>query len=108
MTGASLALMLMAAGFGAPQSRAIVAYSFNESRLDACASSWMGDGLFGVTRGLRRALHREAGTGGCVPAEIQVRFLAREFPLHYPRCAARFAAGALGDFAECWGKGIGR
>ena len=73
----------MAAGFAKPQAEAIEAYSFSQSGvdqagerrlLDPCATSWMGDGLFGLTQQLRRGLHEEAGTQGCVAPEAQVAF----------------------------------
>ncbi len=110
MTAPSLVALLLAAGFAEPQAHAITTYAHSQSgeQLDPCATSWMGDGLFGVTRQLRRELHREAGTGGCVPPEQQVQFLARAWPEHYPQCSARFAAGDLAAFQRCWGLGFGR
>ena len=65
----------------------------------------MGDGLFGLTRQLRRDLHDEAGTRGCVSAEEQVAFVARVWPEYYPHCAERFAAGDLRAFRRCFGLG---
>ena len=109
MTSPALVALLLAAGFAEPQARAIVEYSATQAgeQLDPCATSWMGDGLFGLTRELRRDLHREAGTHGCVSPEQQVNFAARAFPEHYPNCAARFSRGDLGAFSRCFGLGRG-
>lgn len=112
MTAPALIALLMGVGFGQPQAAAIAAYSQTQAgtypdQMDPCASSWMGDGLFGLTQRLRRDLHREAGTPGCVPATQQVSFVARVWPQYYPRCAARFAAGELHAFRRCFGLGIG-
>jgi hypothetical protein len=115
MTAPALIALLIAVGFGEQQATAIEAYSHSqagvdqdgERRLDPCASSWMGDGLFGLTRQLRRELHAEAGTNGCVPAAAQVSFVAHAWPEYYPRCAARFAAGDLRAFRRCFGLGEG-
>jgi hypothetical protein len=115
MTAPALIALLIAAGFGQQQAAAIVDYSHSQSgidqqgerQLDPCATSWMGDGLFGLTRQLRRDLHREAGTAGCVPAAAQVGFIARAWPEYYPHCAARFAAGDLRAFRRCFGLGAG-
>jgi len=109
MTAPALIALLMAVGFGKPQAEAIAVYSHSQSglELDPCASSWMGDGLFGLTRQLRRDLHREAGTPGCVAPEQQVAFIARAWPQYYPRCAARFAGGDLRAFQKCFGLGEG-
>ena len=112
MTAPALIALLIGAGFAQPQAQAIAAYSLtqaglDETRMDPCATSWMGDGLFGLTQQLRRDLHREAGTWGCVPAEQQVNFVARVWPRYYPRCAARFAAGDLRAFHRCFGLGEG-
>jgi hypothetical protein len=109
MTAPVLIALLVAAGFGEPQAKAITVYSVSQSgeQLDPCATSWMGDGLFGLTQQLRRDLHREAGTRGCVPAKQQVAFVARAFAEHYPNCAARFARGDLHAFGRCFGLGIG-
>lgn len=112
MTAPALIALLIGAGFAQPQAAAIADYSLSQSGLtrdemDPCASSWMGDGLFGLTRQLRRDLHREAGTEGCVPAAKQVSFVARVWPQYYPNCAMRFAAGDLGAFRRCFGLGRG-
>jgi hypothetical protein len=115
MTAPALIALLMAAGFAQPQAVAIEAYSHTqagadqdgERLLDPCASSWMGDGLFGLTRDLRRDLHAQAGTNGCIAAEQQVAFVARAWTTYYPHCAARFAAGDLRAFARCFGLGAG-
>jgi len=112
MTAPALIALLIAAGFAQPQAQAIAVYSQSQAGLDPdtmdpCARSWMGDGLFGLTQQLRRDLHREAGTNGCVPAEQQVAFVARVWPHYYPRCAARFAAGDLRAFRRCFGLGEG-
>lgn len=105
MTEAVLLSLLLNAGFAAPQAGAVLAYAAIESRLDPCASSRLGDGLFGVTGDLRRTEHREAGAAGCVAPEFQVGFMARQWPRRYPECARRFAAGDLAAFRRCWGKG---
>jgi hypothetical protein len=109
MTAPALIALLIGAGFAQPQAEAIAVYSNSQSgqQLDPCASSWMGDGLFGLTRQLRRDLHRQAGTQGCVPAQQQVQFVAHVWPQYYPRCAARFAAGDLRAFSRCFGLGEG-
>ena len=113
MTAPALIALLIGAGFAQPQAEAIAAYSKTqaagvaESDMDPCATSWMGDGLFGLTQQLRRDLHREAGTRGCVSPERQVAFVARVWPQYYPRCAARFAAGDLRAFSRCFGLGEG-
>jgi hypothetical protein len=112
MTAPALIALLIGAGFAQAQAEAITDYSqsqagLNQDQMDPCARSWMGDGLFGLTQTLRRDLHREAGTNGCVPAEAQVQFVARVWPEHYPRCAARFAAGDLLAFRRCFGLGEG-
>src|SRR5215472_15054442 len=108
MTAPALIALLIGAGFAQPQAAAIAAYSktqagVDEEQMDPCATSWMGDGLFGLTQQLRRDLHREAGTKGCVSAEQQVAYVARVWPQYYPRCAARFAAGDLRAFHKCFG-----
>ncbi len=108
MTAPALIARLLAAGFAQPQAQAIERYSYGESRLVVCATSWMGEGLIGVAGVMRRRLHEDAHTSGCVPAEAQIAFLAREWPKLYPGCARRFAAGALGLFKRCWGRGRGR
>jgi hypothetical protein len=109
MTAPALIALLMAVGFGKPQAEAIAVYSHSQSgsELDPCASSWMGDGLFGLTQQLRYDLHRQAGTPGCVAPEQQVAFVAHAWPQYYPRCAARFAAGDLRAFSRCFGLGEG-
>ncbi len=109
MTSPALIALLVAAGFAEPQARAITIYSASQAgeQLDPCATSWMGDGLFGLTQQLRRDLHRNVGTRGCVPPVQQVAFIARAFPEHYPNCAARFARGDLRAFARCFGLGQG-
>jgi len=112
MTAPALIALLMGVGFSQPQAQAIAVYSqsqagLNEDEMDPCARSWMGDGLFGLTQQLRRDLHSEAGTKGCVPAERQVEFVARVWPQYYPHCAARFAAGDLRAFRRCFGLGEG-
>jgi hypothetical protein len=112
MTAPTLIALLIGAGFAQPQAAAIAAYSqtqagVDETQMDPCATSWMGDGLFGLTQQLRRDLHREAGTKGCVSAERQVAYVARVWPQYYPRCAARFAAGDLRAFHKCFGLGEG-
>lgn len=118
MTGPALSLMLLAAGYSPPQAQAILSYSWQESRFDPCASSWRGEGLFGVSRTLRGELRRyslskrtQAVAGSrkdCIPAEVQVAYLAEAFPRHYPACAKRFAQGDLTAFRRCWGEGRGR
>jgi len=116
MTAPALIALLIAAGFAQPQAAAIEAYSHtqagsdqdSERLLDPCATSWMGDGLFGLTRELRSALHAEAGTKGCVAADRQVAFVARAWPVYYPHCAARFAAGELRLFSKCFGLDEGK
>jgi hypothetical protein len=109
MPAPALVALLLAVGLAEPQARAIVVYSASQSgaELDPCATSSLGDGLFGLTQGLRRDLHREAGTAGCIAPELQVRFLAHAWPSHYPACAARFAAGDLRAFRRCFGLGEG-
>ena len=109
MTAATLIGMLMVAGFGHPQAVAIERYMEREAgpELDACANSWMGEGLVGVAGEMRRAYHRDLGPG-CQSAERQVMWLAREWPRRYPFCAARFAAGDLSAWQRCWGEGRGR
>ncbi len=109
MTAPALIALLIGAGFAQPQAQAIMAYSKTQAgpSIDPCASSWMGDGLFGLTRQLRRDLHHEAGTSGCVPAREQVAFVARVWPEYYPHCAERFAAGDLKAFRRCFGLGEG-
>jgi hypothetical protein len=112
MTAPALIALLIGAGFAQPQAEAIAAYSLTQARIDEeemdpCATSWMGDGLFGLTQRLRRDLHAEAGTKGCVSAEQQVAFVARVWPQYYPRCAVRFAAGDLRAFRKCFGLGEG-
>jgi hypothetical protein len=112
MTAPALIALLIGAGFAQPQARAIAAYSQTqagvyENVMDPCATSWMGDGLFGLTQQLRRDLHREAGTPGCVSAEQQVAYVARVWPQYYPNCAARFARGDLRAFSRCFGLGEG-
>jgi hypothetical protein len=112
MTAPALIALLLGAGFAQPQAEAIAVYSLSQAgldqyQMDPCASSWMGDGLFGLTQQLRRDLHRQAGTPGCVPAEQQVSFVARVWPQYYPHCAARFAAGDLRAFRRCFGLGEG-
>ena len=112
MTAPALIALLIGAGFAQPQAEAIAAYSLTQAgldkiRMDPCATSWMGDGLFGLTQQLRRDLHREAGTQGCVSAEQQVNFVAKVWPQYYPRCSARFAAGDLRAFHHCFGLGEG-
>jgi hypothetical protein len=115
MTAPALIALLVAVGFSEPQAVAIEAYSHSQSGvdqagerlLDPCAKSWMGDGLFGLTQQLRRDLHEEAGTNGCVAPAMQVAFVAQAWPKYYPRCAARFAAGDLRAFQKCFGLGEG-
>ena len=112
MTAPTLIALLIGVGFAQPQAQAIAVYSYSQSGLkrdemNPCASSWMGDGLFGLTRKLRRDLHREAGTEGCVSPKQQVSFVARVWPIYYPHCAARFAAGDLPAFRRCFGLGEG-
>jgi len=112
MTAPALIALLVGAGFAEPQAQAITAYSLTQAgvdqeEMDPCATSWMGDGLFGLTQQLRRDLHREAGTRGCVPAAEQVAYVARVWPEYYPNCAARFAKGDLRAFARCFGLGEG-
>ena len=109
MTSPALIALLVAAGFAEPQARAITIYLASQAgeQLDPCATSWMGDGLFGLTQQLRRDLHRNAGTGGCVSPVQQVAFIARAFPEHYPNCATRFAGGDLRAFSRCFGLGQG-
>jgi hypothetical protein len=112
MTAPALIALLIGAGFAQPQARAIAAYSQTQAGvypevMDPCATSWMGDGLFGLTQQLRRDLHREAGTRGCVSAQQQVAYVARVWPQYYPNCAARFAKGDLHAFARCFGLGDG-
>ena len=72
MTAPALIALLMGVGFSQPQANAIAEYSSSQAgqQLDPCANSWMGDGLFGLTQQLRRDLHREAGTSGCVPGTV--------------------------------------
>src|ERR1700691_3539147 len=112
MTAPALIALLIGVGFAQPQAEAIAIYSqtqagLDEDEMDPCARSWMGDGLFGLTQQLRRDLHREAGTNGCVSPEQQVQFVARAWPHGYPNCAARFAAGDLRAFRRCFGLGEG-
>jgi hypothetical protein len=109
MTAPALIALLLGVGFQEPQAQAIAEYSSSQAgeQLDPCATSSMGDGLFGLTQQLRRQLHREAGTHGCVPAAMQVNFIAHAWPEHYPNCAARFARGDLRAFARCFGLGEG-
>jgi hypothetical protein len=105
MTAPVLALMLLTAGFAQPQAKAIVAYAYGESRLQVCAHSWRGEGLIGVAGVMRKRLHDYARMSGCVPAKVQIAFLAHEWPKSYPTCAERFRAGVLSAFKRCWGKG---
>ena len=109
MTAPALIALLIGAGFAQPQAEAIAVYTQSQAgdQMDPCARSWMGDGLFGLTRQLRRDLHREAGTQGCVSAAQQVAFVARVWPQYYPHCAARFAKGDLPAFRRCFGLGEG-
>ena len=112
MTAPALIALLIGVGFAHPQAKAIADYSqtqagIDEDEMDPCATSWMGDGLFGLTQQLRRDLHREAGTRGCVPAAQQVAYVARVWPIYYPHCAERFADGDLPAFARCFGLGKG-
>jgi hypothetical protein len=109
MTAPALIALLIGVGFSEPQAKAITDYSSSQAgqQLDPCATSWMGDGLFGLTQQLRRQMHREAGTPGCVPAAAQVNFIARAWREHYPNCAARFADGDLRAFRKCFGLGEG-
>jgi hypothetical protein len=109
MTAPALIALLIGAGFAQPQAAAIAAYSRSQAGpdIDPCATSWMGDGLFGLTQRLRRDLHREAGTRGCVSPKQQVAFVARVWPEYYPHCAERFAAGDLKAFSRCFGLGEG-
>jgi hypothetical protein len=99
-----LALLLATGVFAPPQAGAIVDYAWGESRLQPCAHSWSGKGLIGVAGTMRRRLRAAEGPG-CVSAERQIDFLAREWPRLYPACAARFAAGDLRAFKRCWGRG---
>jgi len=105
VTAPVLALMLMTAGFGQPQAREIVRYAYGERRLQPCAHSRMGEGLIGVAGVMRRKLHEYARMSGCVPAKVQIAFMAHEWPRLYPACSRRFAAGELRVFRLCWGKG---
>lgn len=106
LTAPALALMLMTAGFAQPQERAAVMdYMWGESRFQVCAYSWRGEGLIGVAGVMRRRLHEYARMSGCVPAQVQIAFLAHEWPRLYPACAQRFAAGDLRTFKRCWGLG---
>lgn len=115
MTASALIALLVSVGFAEPQAHAIEHYAVSqagyetdgEDILDPCAKSWMGDGLFGLTKDLRRSMHAEAGTRGCVPPEEQVRFIAHAWPEYYPNCAAKFAAGNLRLFSKCFGLGEG-
>lgn len=115
LSATTLIALLVSFGFPEPQAKAIERYSHTQAGLyidgervlDPCATSWMGDGLFGLTQTLRRDLHREAGTHGCVPAEAQVQFLVHAWPEHYPNCSARFARGDLRAFSRCFGLGEG-
>ena len=112
MTAPALIALLIGVGFAQPQAAAIAVYSqtqagVDENEMDPCARSWMGDGLFGLTQDLRRGLHREAGTNGCVSAEQQVAYVARVWPQLYPNCSARFANGDLRAFRRCFGLGEG-
>ena len=130
MTVATALLMLAQAGFAEPQAHEIARYFARatngpgavaaETILDPCANSRLGEGLVDVTGTLRGELRRFATGFGmqsrapahpsvsCVPAEVQIAFLAYAFPLHYPECAARFEAGDLSAFQRCWGEGRGR
>ncbi len=105
MTAFALFAMLLTAGFAPPQAKAVVHYAWLESRLQPCAHSRMGEGLIGVAGKMRRKLHEYARMSGCVPAQVQIAFLAREWPKNYAKCAARFNAGELWRFRFCWGKG---
>ena len=115
VTASALIALLVSAGFSQPQAKAIENYVHSQAGVDAdgerlmdpCATSWMGDGLFGLTRSLRRSLHAEARTSGCVAPETQVQFVVHAFPEHYPHCAARFDAGDLRAFRRCFGLGEG-
>jgi len=115
MTAPALIALLVSVGFSEPQAQAIENYAVSQAGyqidgehiLDPCAKSWMGDGLFGLTQELRRSMHAEAGTKGCVSAEGQVQFLAHAWPEHYPNCAAKFDAGNLRVFKKCFGLGEG-
>src|ERR1700690_1463705 len=112
MTTPALIALLIGVGFAQPQAEAIAVYSQTQAGLDPdemdpCATSWMGDGLFGLTQQLRRDLHHEAGTSGCVSPAEQVRFVARVWPQYYPHCAERFAGGDLRAFSRCFGLGEG-
>ena len=122
----ALALQL---GYAPPQAMAIGHYAWQaahldrhftlSSPLDPCAKSRLGEGIVDVVGNLRGDLHRFATTPGdriagpppqaphnaCIPAEVQLRFLKEAFPLHYPACAAKFAAGDLGALERCWGRG---
>ena len=108
MTAFALSAMLMASGFvHAPQRAEVMRYMWGESRYQPCAHSRMGEGLIGVAGVMRRRLHEYAhvAAGHCVPARVQIAFLAHEWPRLYPACARRFNAGDLSAFHRCWGKG---
>lgn len=136
MTAAALSLMLLTAGYPPAQADAVHAFMCRATcsdrnpahrltaDLNPCANSRLGEGLVDATRGLRRELHRYAAgiasgpvsavrraerpnAGSCVPPEIQIAFLKEAFPRHYPRAAARFAAGDLSAFQSAWGNGRG-
>lgn len=120
MTIASALIMLAQVGFADPQAHEIALYFAQathgpgrvtaQTELHPCARSRFGEGLVDVTRGLRVEMHQFANVpmAECVPAEQQVAYLAWAFPAHYPRSAARFAAGDLSEFQKAWGWGEGR
>lgn len=137
MTVVALSALLLAT-WPQPQAQAVLLYMEREAGvdrhnlisgpLDPCAYSRLGEGLVGVTGNLRGELHRfaigqagasragseqsrssaHANSMSCIPAQVQIAYLAWAFPLHYPNCAARFAQGDLSALDRCWGKGRGR
>lgn len=122
-TVAAAVALLVGVGYAPPQAAAIGHFMWRAAHLgrsyssaaliDPCARSALGEGLVDVTGILRGELHRFASDPdvgnrsltSCVPAAVQIAWLAQAFPRHYPTCAARFAAGDLAAFDRCWGKG---
>lgn len=103
---------LLALYWPPPQAAAVHAYMVQATgpKLDVCANTSTGEGLGDLTGKLRGELHRFARVprNRCVPAELQVAFLAHAFPKHYPVCARKFTAGDLGALQRCWGEGRSR
>ena len=116
-TVATVIALAIAAGFAPPQAEAISHFAYTathlgthysfDAELDECASSWRGEGLVDATGGLRKRLHADTGYAGCVPAAVQIEWLARTWPALCPHSANLFNAGKLDEFRSAWGRGVG-